>query len=118
MIQDVIGVALDFWLGSIELRPFPILLEFFREGIRVGKAMNVTACARIAVPVPGTARPVSGFEAFYAIASLAQPMKHVHAGKTGTNDNDIMLARTGQLTRLAIRRCVHDPCLLGFTQKR
>src|SRR4051794_5590076 len=99
----MVGVMLDFWLGGIEFRPFPILLDLLREGIRIGETVNVTPCARIAVPVPGTARPAAGFEAFHANAGLAQSMKHVHTGKAGTNDNDINVARTGPLRSFAVR---------------
>src|SRR3546814_14559157 len=47
-VGDVIQVSKDFELLGITVRQTPFLLQFVLEGIRVIKALDVTARARIA----------------------------------------------------------------------
>src|SRR6185312_6519714 len=61
-VGDVIGVGEDFGLRRILFRPAPLLVELFREGKRILHALDVTARAGIAVPVPGAAHAAACFE--------------------------------------------------------
>src|SRR6185312_6239447 len=90
-IGNVVGIGEDFGLRRIFLRPVPLLIQFLREGEGVLHALDVAARARIAIPVPGTADAAAGFKYPCLQAQSAQPVQHVHAGKSGA-DHDSVIA--------------------------
>ena len=57
-IRDVVRIAQDLRLRGVALRPFPLLLQRVVELKGVLHALDVAACAGIAVPVPGAPDPV------------------------------------------------------------
>src|ERR1700722_4813670 len=81
-IGDVIRISQDFRLRGEQLAPAPLLLQFRRERVGILHALDVTARARIAVPVPGSAYTAAGLEYPRGDAKRAQPVQHIHAGET------------------------------------
>src|SRR6185312_2065532 len=71
--------------------PAPLLVELFRKGKRILHALDVTARAGIAVPVPGAAHAAACFEYLHAETQPAQPMQHVHAGKACADDDGVKM---------------------------
>ena len=61
-VGDVVGVTQDLRLRRIALGPNPLLLQLLRELVRILHALNVAACARVAVPIPGATDAASGLE--------------------------------------------------------
>jgi hypothetical protein len=62
LVGDVSQVAEDFRLRGIALRPLPLGLELGIEAIGVVQTFDVAAGAGVAVPVPGAADTVTGFD--------------------------------------------------------
>src|SRR3546814_4492990 len=85
----VIQVSKDFGLLGITVRPTPFLLQFVREGIRVIKALDVTARARIAIPEPCAADPVGRLDAAYPQPELAHPIGCIKPAETRADDQDV-----------------------------
>ena len=85
----MVGVSKDFRLRRIFLRPVPFLVQLLREGERILHALDVAARARIPVPVPGAADAAAGLEHPRRKAEPAQPMQHVHPGKTRADDDGV-----------------------------
>src|SRR5271165_2085431 len=63
------------------------------RGLGMSARIFVAASAGIAIPVPGAADPAARLEYARRHAETTQPMQHVHAGETGTDDDDIDNAR-------------------------
>ena len=91
-IRDVVGIAQDFRLRRIALAPFPLLLQFVGEGIGILHAFDIAARAGIAVPVPGATDVAALLEHPRRQSEPAQPMQHVHAGKAGADNDDVVFA--------------------------
>ena len=91
-IGDVVGVAQNLRLGGVPLGPLPLLLELVRELVGILHALDVAACARIAVPVPGAADAAAGLEDARRQAHGARPVQHVHPGEPGADDHQIQIA--------------------------
>src|SRR5690606_7705791 len=53
LVRDMPGVFQDFGLRRITLAPIPGLLQLVIERIRVLHTLDVTACPRVSVPIPG-----------------------------------------------------------------
>ena len=92
-VGDVVAVAQRLGLGGEMLAPVPFLQQLVGEGEAVGPALGVEARSWIAVPVPGAADAVAGFEDVHRKSELAQPVELVHARKAGTDDADLVTHR-------------------------
>ena len=92
-VGDVVGVAQQFGLGGVALRPFPFLLQLGRELIGILHAFDVAARAGIAVPVPGAADALAGLEHTRRETLLAKPVQHVHAAEACADDDRIEIDR-------------------------
>jgi hypothetical protein len=79
-LGDMFDVPKDFRLRRIALASGPFLLELLVEGKRVVEAFDVAARAGVAIPVPGTADVVAGFEHWGRQARLAGAVQLVEAG--------------------------------------
>ena len=101
-VGDVVGIAQDFGLSGEQFAPLPVLLQLRRERIGILHALDVTACARVAVPVPGAADACSRLEHDRRHAEATHAMQHVHAGEAGPDDDHVNLVRRGH--------AVHSPC--------
>ena len=88
-VSNVVGIGQDFRLPRKPLRPRPFLLQFTVKLIGILQTFNVAAGARIAVPIPGAANPVTGFNSRRRQAHLAQAIEQIHASKAGPNNNHI-----------------------------
>ena len=88
-VSDMIGVTQYIGLSRETLRPFPLLLQLVRKRIGILQAFNIAAGTRIAIPVPGAAHALTGFEDLHRQLEFTQPMKGIHAGKTGADDHDV-----------------------------
>jgi hypothetical protein len=89
-VGNMAGVFQDFRLRRVALAPLPLLLQFVGERIGILHALDVAACPRIAVPVPGTADIAALLIDAHRQPQPAQPVKHVHAGKTGPDHHDVI----------------------------
>ncbi len=85
----VVEVAEQLGLGRIALAPFPLVLEFGREGIGIFLALDIDPSARITVPVPGPADPLPRLDHPRAEPEAPQAVQHVKAGKTGADDHRV-----------------------------
>ena len=92
-VGDVIGIAQDFGLGRVALRPFPFLLQLGRELVGVLHALHVAARAGITVPIPGAADALPGLDDTCAKPLLAQPVQHIHAAEACADDHRIEIDR-------------------------
>src|SRR5262245_66663771 len=54
-VGNVIEIAPDLGVRGIALGPLPFFQQLFAEGVAVGMALRIAACARLSVPVPGRA---------------------------------------------------------------
>jgi hypothetical protein len=88
----MLEIAQDLILLRIALGPVPLLQQVFVERVAIDVAIGIAACAGIAIPVPGAADPVAGLEhGDVEVELVAQRMQHVHAGKSGADDDGIEL---------------------------
>ena len=85
----MVGVGEGVGRRRVFLRSVPLMVRDLREGKRVLHALDVAACARIPVPVPGAADAAAGLEHPRRKAETAQPMQHVHPGKTRADDDGV-----------------------------
>ena len=91
-LGHVLEVSQDLVLLGIALAPLPLLQQFLIEGVAVDIAVGVAAGAGVPVPVPRAANTTAGFIDAYRQAHLvAEPVQHVQAGETGTNNDGIEL---------------------------
>ncbi len=88
-VGDVLGVPKDLGLGGVALGPLPFLLQLVVEVIGVLHAVDVTAGARVPVPVPGSAHVGPGLETADRAARRRHPMDQVHAGEAGTDHDRV-----------------------------
>ena len=88
-LRDVLGVLEQFGLGRVLLGPLPVLLELGVERHRVLDALDVYACARVAVPEPGSAHICAGLKHLDGEAEGAKLVEQVHAGKARTHHHDV-----------------------------
>src|SRR5450631_43044 len=89
-VGDVIGVLQDLGLRRVALAPVPILLQLVRERIGILHALDIAACAGIAIPVPGTADIAALLVDLDGQSQSAQFVQHVHSGKTRADHDDIV----------------------------
>ena len=61
-VGDVVEVAQDLRLLGVLAAPLPLLHQVLVERVAVDVRLGVAAGARVAVPVPGAADVVAGFE--------------------------------------------------------
>ena len=90
-IGDEAEIAQDLGLGGVLLRPLPRRLQLGVERVAVVRRLDIASRTGIAVPVPGAADIVGGLQCHGREAGLAQAMKQIEAGETGTDDCDIDL---------------------------
>ena len=88
-IRDMVGVAQDLRLGGVALAPLPFLLQRAVELERVLHALDVAACAGIAVPVPGAADPVGLLVHAGGEPQPAQPVQQVEAREACPDDGHV-----------------------------
>ena len=101
-VGDVVGVFQDFRLRGKALGPLPLLLQLVRERVRILHALDVAACAGIAVPVPGAADARTLLEGAGREAEAAQAMQQVHAGETCADDDHVEAFRRGRRVALGL----------------
>jgi hypothetical protein len=89
----MVDVTQDLRLCAIALGPLPLLLQFVRKGIRVLRAFDIAATARVAVPVPGAANPATGLEGTHFEAKFTEAMDRVEAANPGADDDRIKSCR-------------------------
>src|SRR5262249_48928478 len=100
----VLKIAQDLILLWIAFGPVPLLQQVFVERVAINVAVRIAARARIAIPVPGAADPVAGLEhSDVQVELVAQRVKHVHAGKAGTDDNGIEVGSLARSWRTPLR---------------
>src|SRR5487761_2075836 len=86
----MIGVSKNLRLRRVALAPVPFLLQFIGEGIGILHALDVATGAGIPVPVPGAA-DIAALLIDPDLQPLpAQPVQHVHPGKTGADHDGIV----------------------------
>jgi hypothetical protein len=90
-IRDVVEIPQDFCLRGVTLGPFPLAVQFLRKGVGIFEALYVAARTRIAVPEPGAANAAAGFVDTRGETKAAQAMQHVEPGKSGANDDGIVM---------------------------
>ena len=88
-LRNVLQVALDLGLRGVALRPLPLLLQLLGEAEGVLEALDVTARARVAVPVPGPPDTRAGLVDPEPEAHLSESVEHVEAGEAGAYDRDV-----------------------------
>src|SRR5262249_8177994 len=81
LVGDVIQVAEYLGLRRVALRPPPRALELGIEAVGVVDALDVTARARVAVPVPGAADAVGALEHDRRETELPQAVEQVQPGE-------------------------------------
>ena len=117
-VGDVVGVFQDLRLRRVALAPVPFLLQFVRERIGILHALDVAARAGIAVPVPGAADIAALLIDPDRQSQPAQPVQHVHSGKTGADHDDIVdlrRRRTGFCRKWIARRTSVSRSLGSFS---
>src|SRR4029434_7838645 len=72
-----VEIAQRLRLGGEMLGPIPLLEKLFREGVAIGIAFGIEACARITVPIPGTADTGAGLQDSHPHPQSAQPVELV-----------------------------------------
>ena len=90
-LGNVFGVAQNFILPRITLRPLPFLLQRFVKRIGIFQTLNINTRTRIAVPIPSAADIRAGFKAFHTAIVLIGAVNGIHARKTGTNNDNIQM---------------------------
>ena len=88
-ICNMIGILQNLWLRRIFLGPFPLLLQFFTKRIGILHTFNVTASARITIPIPRATNAAPSLINPYSKPQTAQSMEHIKAAKTSSNDDSI-----------------------------
>src|SRR5207253_5109592 len=78
-IRNVIEVAEDLRLRCVPLRPLPLLLKLVGELVGILHALDVAACAGVAVPEPGPADAASRFECSHRKAERSQAVERVES---------------------------------------
>src|SRR5229473_7392567 len=86
----MVGVSQNFVLRRVALAPVPFLLQFVRERIGILHALDVAACPRVAVPVPGAADVAALLIDPHRQSLPAQSVQHVHSGKARADYDDIV----------------------------
>src|SRR5262249_33791732 len=90
LVGDEVAVAQSLRLSREVLAPFPLAQDLLGEGVAVGPALGVEPGTRVAVPVPGAADAAAGLEHPRVEAEPAQPVKLVHAGDAGADDDRVV----------------------------
>ena len=91
---NMLQIAQYFRLLRVPLGPIPLLKQFLvkREAVNIG--VRIAPRARVAVPVPGSAHRVACFiDPNLQAQPVAQRLQHVHAGKSGADDDRIKLGQ-------------------------
>ena len=61
-IRDMIQIFQDLRLRRVTFGPLPLLFELWIEGIGIGHTFGIATCPGVAIPVPSTTDPISGFK--------------------------------------------------------
>ena len=97
LIRSIIQIAQNLRLARVAFGPFPALHQLIREMIAIAMAFGITPRARVAVPIPGTAHAITGFQHMGGKPlAVAQAMELIHAGETGTDDQRVIELRLGR----------------------
>ena len=91
LVGDIVEIALGLGLRREMLGPVPVVEQLLAEGIAVGIALRIEACAGIAVPVPGAADAGARLEHADAQIALPQPVELVEAGHAGADHDDVVI---------------------------
>ncbi len=97
-VGHVIRVGEDLGLRAVALGPVPLLVEFLRERIRVGKTLDVAARSRVAIPEPGAPDPTSRLIHLNGKPDLPKPVEGVQAAETRAHHDDVQMP-LGHFTR-------------------
>src|SRR5581483_7164208 len=89
LVRDEVVVPQRLRLGGEVLAPLPFCQNLLREGVPVRPRLGVEPRAGIAVPVPGAAHAVAGFEHPYAKPEIAQAVQLIHSGHPGADHDDV-----------------------------
>src|SRR5713226_3202605 len=93
LVGHEIDVSQNFWLGRIELRPFPLALDLVGKRKGILHAFDIAAGSRIAIPVPRAADRTGRLQHANRISVAAQSMKRIQTGKARANDDDVQMIR-------------------------
>jgi len=106
---DVAHITHDFRLFRIAFRPFPLFNQFLGKKVAIGVALRVTARARVAVPVPGTADVAGRIQHLdRKTEPVSQADELIQARKSGANDQCIEFGdRSGCRTALPTLYRIH-----------
>src|SRR5260370_40039115 len=85
----MVDVTQDLRLRAVALGPMPFLLQLVGKGIRILHALDVTATAWIAVPVPSAADAGTGLEGAHSEAEFTQSINRVETADTSADDDRI-----------------------------
>ena len=113
-IGGVVQVGEDLGLGGVALGPLPFAREVILEAVLVLQAFDIAAGAGVAIPVPGAANTIAGFDYAGAHAELAQAVEHVQPCEARADDDGIELGGGGGTRFRQCLGCSHggDPCWL------
>ena len=92
-VGNVIEVAQDLRLRRVSLAPDPLVQQLVRERVAVVDALDIAACAGVAVPEPGAPHPGAAFQHPGRVSKLAQPVQREQAGEPGTDDDHFIVLR-------------------------
>jgi hypothetical protein len=104
---NVLDVTQDLGLRGVALAPLPLLLELFRETVRVVQTLDVAARAGVSVPVPRAPHAAGGIEHANSEPQSPQPMQHVQAREPRTDDDRV--EELAVVSRLRFRSHVEAP---------
>ena len=96
LVGDPIQIAQDLGLGGVLLRPVPLLLELLGKRVAVVDALDVTACPRIPVVVPGAADFGSGLEHPHREPLTAQLVQGIQPGEPRAHDHRVQSSQPSQ----------------------
>ena len=97
LIRGIIQIAQNLRLARVAFGPFPALHQLIRKMIAIAMAFGITPRPGIAVPIPGTAHAITGFQHMGGKPlAVAQGMELIHAGETGADDQRVIELRLGR----------------------
>ena len=103
--RDMLGVAQNFRLRRVFLRPVPLLGQRRVKLIRVLHTFNVAPRAWISIPIPGTTDTIPSLDHPSGQPELTKSMKRVHTGEPGAYNNNVKLCRAHTFTRFSFDAC-------------
>ena len=93
-VGDEIQIIENLWLGRIAAAPFPLFAHLVGERVAIVMALRVAARSGVAVPIPGSANAIGGFDQSRCEPEFAKAVQHIQPGKSCSDDNRIDFGRT------------------------